>query len=283
MGLKLSHENFVAYAKESKSPEDLVDLVWRDDQNVEGHDSAYLLIFELWRRLLPDKFALSIFCDELDRCIHLYDKGELKDEEMEEVITDLEDLLDRSVDKGGAAQEIFQMIECYCAHDLERFLYDYILEDIEKDDEISASELLDGFYIYIANTLWFDFLRARLVSSVDAHEGSLMLQRIIEQLEEDPDLDLFFEIATYLVTREDPSLFLHCAKSMLSLIKNEEQFQELIRLVGEYFCCLDQETHHKTAQDFLLKRKNRQPEAHIEASDVKSFHFLLEQSNRNEI
>ncbi len=275
LGINLTRDSFLAYANQSKTPEDLADLLWNREQDVEGRDKAYLLLFELWRRLLPDNFTLSVFCDKLDWCIYYYDKDQLEEEEMEEVISKLEDLLDDNVDQGGDPQEIFQAVESCCAHDLERFLYDYIVEDIEKKEEISGSELLDGFYIYVSNTSWFDFLRARLLIATSEHEGSLMLQRLIEQLEEDPDLELFFEIADYLVTRGDPSLFLKCVKIMTPLIKNEEQFQELIRLVGEYFCCLDKEEHHKTAQDFLLKRKNKAPKELVEETDLKNFSAFL--------
>ncbi len=276
LGINLTEASFRAYANESKNPEELTDLIWSNEQDVEGHDAAYLLLFELWRRLLHDKFSLSIFCDELDWRIYHYDKDLLDDEKMEEVIADLEDILDSNVDRGGEPKEIFQTVESYSSHDLEKFLYDYIVEDIDKEDEMSASELLDGFYIYVAHALWFDFLRARLLASVDMDEASLMLQRLMEQLEEDPDLDLFFEIAAYLVNQGEPSLFLMCVKKIAPLIKNEEQFQELIELVGEYFCCLDQEEHHKTAREILAKRQHNSPEAPIRPDDLKSFSQLLE-------
>jgi hypothetical protein len=276
IGINLTQASFLSFANESKTPEDLADLLWNREQDPEGHDKAYLLLFELWRRLLPDNFTLSIFCDELDWRIYYYDKDQLNEEKIEEAISDLENILDDNVDQGGEPKEIFQTVESYCGHDLERFLYDYIVEDIEKKDEISGSELLDGFYIYVSRASWFDFLRARLLIAVDEHEGGLMLQRQLEQLEEDPDLELLFEIAGYLVVRGDPSLFLKCVKIMTPLIKNEEQFQELIRLVGEYFCCLDKEEHHKTAQNFLLKRQNRPLQEPVAPTDLNNFNAFLE-------
>lgn len=276
LNLKISPESFLASSEEADSPEELIDLLWEDEQDVEGYDQAYLLIFELWRRLLPQKFSLSVFCDELDWRIYLYDRDLLSEDDLLEAVADLEDLLDESVDHGGEPKAIFQIIESFCAHDLERFFYDYINESIDKQEEVEASELLDEFYTYISNTRWFDFLRARLLFAADAEEATLMLERLMEELEEEPDLDLLFEVASYLVTQADPSLFLRCTKILAKQIKDEEKFQEMIKLVAEYFCCLDKDTHHKIAQTLLLERKHRSLEAPLTSADFKALHSLLD-------
>ena len=161
LGMPLNQETFLTYAESSDSPEDLIDFLWLEEEEDEKHEEAYLITFELWRRLLPSKQTLSIFGDELDHLIDLYDNGELSDEEtLQKALTDLEDILDQSADSGGKPEEVFQMVSQYCAHDIETFLYDYIIEQMDSKDEIYASELLDGFYDYVFGKSWFDFLKA---------------------------------------------------------------------------------------------------------------------------
>src|ERR1700738_1593638 len=99
LNLALDETSFALYAQEADSPEDLIDFVW-DETDIEGHDRAYLLLFELWRRLLPKKQTLSIFCDELDYLIDKYDRGMLEDDEpLEDALTILEDVLDNAHDE----------------------------------------------------------------------------------------------------------------------------------------------------------------------------------------
>ncbi|MBI2742803.1 MAG: hypothetical protein HYX48_02675 [Chlamydiales bacterium] len=283
LGIELSPEAFLVHAEESQDPEELIDHLYDGVLEDAGYEQSYLLIFELWRRLLPQKFALSVFCDELDWRIYLYDRELLSQEHLQEVISDLEDLLDESVDNGAEPKEIFLTLESFCAHDLERFLYDYATGLIDGGEDLDASELIDEFYIYIEKTNWFDFLRARLLAPVDLEESVLVLERLLLQLEEEPDVDLLFEITTYLVTQGDPALFQRCIKLLMTLIDDEEKFQALVKLVVEYFCCLDLDTHHKSAQEFLSQRQNRSLDAPVDASDFKSIYLLLENSQGKKI
>ena len=67
--IPLNEESFLLYVESSDSPEELVECLCLDDEDLEISDQSYLLLFELWRRLIPEKESLSIFCDELDRLI----------------------------------------------------------------------------------------------------------------------------------------------------------------------------------------------------------------------
>src|ERR1700691_81201 len=127
LGLILNEESFYLYAENCDSPEELADCVWFEEDDLEGHDIAYLLLFEMWRRLLPGKLCLSVFCDELDQLIELYDQGGLdKEEPLQNALSILEDILDDAYDEEeGDPQLIFDEIAGYCAHDLESFIFDY--------------------------------------------------------------------------------------------------------------------------------------------------------------
>lgn len=252
--IPLTSETFLLYAESCDSPEEVVDCVWLDDTDDAGRDQAYLLLFEIWRRLLPKKQSLSLFCHELDHLIDVYDKEDLKDEEvLQGALSDLEDILDEGVDQGGDAKEVFSSVACYCAHDLESFLYDYISDQIDAKNDLYASELLDGFYEYISDVKWFDFLKVRLFASRDLGDAKKLLRRL---LEDEPDFELLLEIGTFLITAGDEALFLQTLKQALPLIKEEEEFQDLLSLAADFYHFLDRE-EEKEIRNLLLKRQRQ--------------------------
>ncbi|MBI3237120.1 MAG: hypothetical protein HYZ48_05435, partial [Chlamydiales bacterium] len=98
-GVVLDEASFLAYAENSDSPEDLTECICVDEEDEEKDmdrfDQIYLLLFELWRRLLPQKQTLSTFCDHLDQLIESYDQGEMEEEEpLQQALRDLENILD---------------------------------------------------------------------------------------------------------------------------------------------------------------------------------------------
>jgi hypothetical protein len=149
--IPLNEQSFFSYAENCDSPEELTECLWLKSEDLEGHDQAYLLLFELWRRLFPEKPSLSIFCDELDQRICLYDQDALSDEPIQEILRKLKHLLDEHVDRGADPEKAFQLVSEHCAHDLGDFIYDYLLDLIEAGHELEASELLGSFYEYISS------------------------------------------------------------------------------------------------------------------------------------
>ena len=159
LGIALTEDSFRAYAESSENPEELIDFLWIDEEDVEGYHHAYLLLFEIWRRLMVEKPSLSVFCDELDRLIEAYDRGQPDEELLDDALADLEDILDQMADQQGSPKKVFQEVSLHCAQDLEGFLYDYISDQITAGNELYASELLDGNYEFLSDRKRFDFLR----------------------------------------------------------------------------------------------------------------------------
>ena len=284
LGICLNEKSYLVYSESSESPEDLIDFLWVDEEEDEKHDEAYLIIFELWRRLLPSKQTLSIFGDELDHLIDLYDNGDLTDEEsLQKALTELEDILDQGVDSGGKPEEVFQMVSQYCAHDIETFLYDYIIERMDAKDEIYASELLDGFYDYVQGKSWFDFLKARLFVVSDSEESDILLLGLLEQQEEEPDLELCFEIARFVVIRGDTHLFIKAAELLLSLISVEEDFIAFLDLLAEFHRCLDQDSEEKAVLDLMAKRQSNNNDALITDLDKATALEFLQDPKRDKL
>lgn len=270
LGLILDEEGFYLYAENCSSPEELVDYVWIETEDLEGHDQSYLLLFELWRRLLPDKTCLSIFCDELDQLIDLYDKGELEDElSLQNALSILEDVLDGNYDqdRGKDAQKIFQEMAAYCAHDLERFIFDYISDQIIDGNEAYASELIDDFYDYISDHRRFDLLRAQLLAGFALDESNLIYGRILEELRDEPNLELVLLVAETLINHGDVRLFMQAVKQALQLLGNEEEFQNLLTMIAEYYRCLDRDEEEKLVKGLLEARSAHPLTAPVAPSD----------------
>ena len=182
-------------------------------------------------RLLPHKQCLSIFCDQLDFLIDAYDRAILEDDEpLEDALCTLEDILDDACDEQGVSpHEVFDEISLHCAHDVESFLYDHILAQIHGQDELYASELIHSFYEYISDKKWFDFLRSLVLLNAQ-REFNILIERLLKQLKEEPDVDLMLQIVNGLVHDGDIRLFPYAVKQALSLLKTEKDFRELLAI-----------------------------------------------------
>lgn len=278
LGIGLSKENFFLYAENCDTPEELLECLWLKESDQEGEEKAYLLIFELWRRSLPSKQSLSIFFDELDRIISQFDEGIMVDEEIvQKMLSELEDILDQSIDQGAKPQEIFKSVLEYAAHDVEEFLYDYISELLEEGSDIAASKLIDAFEDYVAEAKWFDFLRARLFSLTDTDmEDSIgLLHGILEEQEEHPDLIFLNEVCGFLVHRGDVSLFFECVMLIIEQVRLEGDLQDLLTLVSEFYHCLDKESSENRVLKFIKSRESKDLMSPIHPQDISAVMKLL--------
>lgn len=260
----LDRVSFLALAESLETPEDLADELLAD-RNLDplGQDQVYLVIFELWRRFVPEKLCLSIFCDELDHQIDLYDRGEIDDAEpIQDVLANLEVILEENVDNGGNPQEVFEEINLKCANDLESFLYDFIADQIYNKDYIYASELLEDFTPYVKDLIWFDFLKACVVAVSDVPQANRLIRQIIKETEDDvnADAELNLEILSFLAQEGDKDLFVTLVKKTLPKLESEEEFQDLLAIVAEYFHRLDQDAKEQAIQQILKERARISPE-----------------------
>jgi hypothetical protein len=256
-GVSLDKRHFILYAEDCDNPEDLAECLIVDKNSAVKQDQIYLLIFELWRRLLPEKLSLSVFCDELDRRIYLYDKGTLESSELlEDAVANLLDILDENIDEGSAPKEVFLSVSGYCAHDLESFLYDYIADQIDEGNEAYAGDLIEDFYQFLTNWRWFDFLRVRLVAKTDILLANDIIKKIILDENESPDVDLSLEILKFMVQEGDPDLFVQLARLTISNLKIEADLLELLETIAEFYRRLDEEEKDALIQKIIDKRAN---------------------------
>ncbi|WP_154017935.1 hypothetical protein [Candidatus Protochlamydia phocaeensis] len=258
LSVQLDRTSFIAYADECDSPEDLTEQLVGDRQlKAEAEDQIYLLIFELWRRLMAEKPSLSIFCNELDHQIYLYDNSELENpSELHDALANFILILDENADEGIPSKEVFKLISTYCANDIETFLYDFISEQIDEDHESYAQDLLDGFNSYLEGNKWFDLLRARLLGHSNRKTANKLFTQIIEEHLEDSDLEFKLELLSLMAEIGDKQQFTLVLQHLIGLLQSEEDFQDLLHICLDYFHRLDQEDQESRIQPILKKRQS---------------------------
>lgn len=261
---------FLQFAEQCETPEELADLILPDQLSDDERDPLYLLIFELWRRLLPEKQSLSIFCDELDHRIALYDQHEEEaDELIQEGLANLLEVLDENADTGAEPEAVFTAICDYCATDLETFLFDYIANLLDSGNSLYASELIEGFSPYVVEPLWFDFLRVRLLAFTDIGDAEVAMHRLLES---DLDLLLLTEMIRFLSKREDSELFSLCIEKILPLLKTQEEFVEVLNATADHYRDIDSDLFGSIQS---LIKKQQAPEQAPSPLDLQTLENLL--------
>jgi hypothetical protein len=245
LGVDLQESDLKRFASEDKSLEEM---------NFQEKGEAYLHLFELWRRFCPSQKSIAIFCDELDAFIDAYDRGE--EHLNEAILTEFFDILDESVDGGLKPKVVFKEISGYLAHDLESFFYNYIYDQIDKNNEMGASEILENISDYLEGSLWFEFLRIRLLKGASEEDSSAMMARFLEQLESKPQIELAFEVLYYMIETGHKELFINTYKSILKQIKHEDHFMEMLEIIFSYYSLNDLEKEESLIRELIKQRKN---------------------------
>ena len=146
-------------------------------------------------------------------------------------------MLNENVDAGADPKEIFNVISSYCAHDLNGFLYNYILDQLDSESWIYASDLLDALTPYFLDPLSLEFLHIRLLFHVDP---SLANHRCQELLKHEISLPLLMDVLHFLALEGDCELFKIGVKQVLPLIQEHNAFNEVLVITASYYRRLDQ-------------------------------------------
>lgn len=267
--ISIDTHSFAAYAENYDTPEELAECLAPEGSDAETEDQIYLIIFELWRRLVPEKPSLSIFCDEIDQQIYLYDEGQLENPEtLQDALAYLATILEENVDAGGDPQVIFQSIEAHCGNSLESFLYDFIAEQIDEELFDYSFELVDLFYPFVEDKKWFDFLRARIIAPSNMKRANTVVRELLDEFPDEINLEFHLEILQFLSHWGDHHFFLELAKKAALLITTEDEFQDLLIICSDYFKCLDHDREDTLIQQILARRSNNPPDASVEQTDA---------------
>lgn len=252
---------FFKLAEECDTPEDLASLlVESDDRKI--YDPIYLLLFEIWRRLVPEKQSFSVFCDELDHQIYLYDSGQAETSEgIEDTLANLKMILEENVDNGADPHELFSFVVNGCANDLEAFLYDFIQIQIDFQNEAYAQELADFFLQYVADSKWFLFLKAKALYANDREASLEIIDTLMKARNKDPDVEFNLELMEFLTKGGDEKTFKTIAKKTLSLLELEEDFIDFALICAKFFHFSDNDSKENAVQRLLKGRQTKDLEA----------------------
>ncbi len=255
LGISLSKHEFLLAVDKVETPEELTEQLYQGHEFV-CHQQIFLCLFELWRRFVCHKRPLSIFCDALDHLIEQYEEGNLACEgDLEEILVAWQGILEDHVDDGGNQAEALPLFAEFSCHDLERFIYEYIAHKIDLEDDLYASELLEGFYDFVQTPQWFDFLRVRLVFNVEREEGKVLVERLIEAEKETSNLQLLFEVLHFLIYAGELDLFYSVFRRAFNRITNLAQLHEWLLIASEYMNCSEQFTKEEEINQLIEKKR----------------------------
>ncbi|MDB2614194.1 hypothetical protein N9Y92_03425 [Chlamydiales bacterium] len=281
--LWLDKKSFLAFSEKSNTPEDLTEqLVGDRDLSSEEVDQIYLLLFELWRRFLPEKQSLTLFCDTLDHLIIDYDRGEVDNtKSIQETLKNLLLILHEGLEAGHEPLEVFETVATRCANDIESFLFDFISEMIDEGDVENASELVDGFSQYVSDLKWFQFLKCRLLSQNDPTAALDIVSDLVQEARSEPDTHFLFELLCILVEIGNDSLFFPIVTDLVSKVKFEDQFQEVLQITYEYFQRQDRDPLADQIEEILIQRESLPLTAPFNKNDplLKKFYSIIQQIN----
>jgi hypothetical protein len=279
--IQLDRTSFNAFADEIDSPEELTDaLINNPDESPTIRDQIYLLVFELWRRLVPQKPSLTIFCDELDHQILLYEASLENTESIQDALANLQNILDDSVDTGMDPIDAFETISIQCANDLESFLYAFIADRFDEENDSFAEDLIEAFSQYMKDSKWFDLLQARLQYNPDYQIDLPILKSLISQATKAKDPIFNMELLGLLAATEKPELFLSMINQTLPLIKREEEFQDLLELGVDFCDYMNFEKGEGEVNALLESREQKDPEDPLDPKDpaIAKFKQMLKES-----
>ena len=274
LNINLDSEKFYSLAQSVNNPEELLDVLSPSLINEKDIDFLYLLIFELWRRLITDKISISIFCDQLDKSIFAYDHEQIdNDQKLQDLLENLEKLLNENVDQGLDPTDVFSIFSAYCAYDIGNFLYDYILEQMEMDNKRYAIDLLEGFYPYVKKNHWFFLLCLDLCE--DTYQIKKFIFHLLDYMKNHPDVDFGLETLKVIVDKATKEQFLQAISLLLQKRLEKKDLIELLETSCEFFQRYNNEEIEK-AVTHLLKQYTTSPSLIKQDILIKKFSRILQ-------
>ncbi len=268
LSLFLDLESFQEIAKNFDTPEALSEYLTPDEFEAEICDKIYLCFFELWRRYRKDCRSISIFCDELDLWMEVYDgQKEDIDDIINSYLFELENLLDEEVDRGRDPKLVFSSITPYLAHDIENFIYDFVYDLIEKDSTLIASELIDAFLPYVQRSAWFEFLRLKVFSKMDIDQFPSLVHRFSEKVIELKDIELLIEVLDLLIDVSLVDLFLNLYRSGLKFVSNYTIAQEFLVILKEFYDSIEDHKKSNQVQLISMAHSKKDPDKKLSKED----------------
>jgi hypothetical protein len=266
--IPVGHDTLKRYLEELETPEDFLEAVTLETDSVEKVEQAYLLLFELFKRHAPDANCLSVFADRLDSSIQLYEKSQGKNwSKVAEELKQLESILRENLANVKNPNEILEKISRYFAYDLEGFIYDFIADLIDRQEEVLAEEFIDQFFEYLTKPYWFSLLEFYL-KGADLEQ----LENLADLSADTQDFDFGLEVL-YILKEEDSERFFPLLSALIEMAKEEAEFVELLTVAQEVFEEKDRLRELSEIKKILDSRAQIDEKRRIHSQDTGLIHF----------
>jgi hypothetical protein len=227
VGIPLDLDLFKQYASNADSPEDLTDILCPEEEGHKDYEKSYLVLFELWRRVVPEKETLSIFCDKLDHLIHAYDEGQPVADELVKALNDLLKIFEDLGASGLSQKETYELFSSYLAQDLETFIYDFLCDLIEAGEKSLAFELVFGFYAFLHDKPALDLLKATINLLENPEDSESVFFNIMEKIFEKKRYNLVLDAIYFTHDAGFIKIAKKLAQDLLKETKGDEKIEIL--------------------------------------------------------
>lgn len=270
LGISIDYAHFISIAESQETPEDLAETLLPDDvDEQEIADQIYLIVFELWRRFLSERQTLSLLCDEWDHQIDLYEAG--KPESLEglgDMLGRFITLLEETEDQNDNPQMLYDSVVQNCAHDIEGFLYDFALAQIEQQNISYARDVVEAFLPLAKEKIWFQLLNAEILANSEPESSHKVIHQLLKESSTRRDLEFNLEFLAYLAQKGEERAFFSLVKQIVPLLKNEEEFWDLLVSCEDFFHFKDAEAQEAWVKSLCQKRFKNDPEKILQPQDV---------------
>lgn len=234
--LHLDAKSFLSWAGQCDTPEELVELLGLEEEE-ESSDYLYLILFEIWRRLVPEKRCLSLIGDDMDHLIYAYDQGKDVDSvSIEERIVEWIRVLDSLCDQGASAQEALVAVEPYFAHDIPRFAMDFLLDMASSDERDHFVPLFEAVRPYCyKEPLWLKVVDLQFSMHGDIVRVRKQLGELVASVihSSELDIDLVFELCEIAFELEKEELLLRLLEKIIPHLEGLEEINGVIELLEQ--------------------------------------------------
>lgn len=244
MGIVFDTSLFYQWAAHCETPEELVDFLSMEEEVETGEweeerkDRLYLILFELWRRLVPEKRSLSLVADEIDHVIFAFDSGkEFLDEEIENALEEWIRLLNRLQDEGLSVREALQAIEPYFAHCVPEFAIDFLLDVSERGESERYISLFEKVRPFLTSEpLWAKIIELKFCLRDDIPLLNKKLGDLVAHVltTTNVESEVIFALCDIALKLKREELFLRLLEKVVPCLQEKDDVNVVVHLLTDF-------------------------------------------------
>jgi len=245
LGISVNKALFYQWATHCDTPEDLLEYLFLDEEIEEEQlqqeikDRLYLTLFELWRRLVPEKRSLSTIADDIDHAIFAFDReSSMSFESVESLLEEWVRVIESMYDEGQSLSDVFRAIEPYFAHNVQEFIVDFILDALAHGHVDLVEPLFEKVRNYLTiEPLWTRIIDLKLhLRDDDIDELHKRLGELVAHILTTPQTGtaIFFSLCDIALDLDKEELFLRLLDRLLPHVQEREDIEIICDLLFDF-------------------------------------------------